>query len=55
VLCFDPKRDTFESLKSRAPFALTAMISVGALVRDGSKGESTVQRRCRDLARKMGG
>lgn len=40
---FDPKKDTFESLRQRSPFCLCCVLMVGAKVRDGGKQPSQIQ------------
>jgi hypothetical protein len=42
------------SLRLRSPFSITAMIMVGARVRDGGGPVSDVQRACRQHAQRIG-
>lgn len=53
IPCFDPSQDTWESLRSRSPFSITAIIMVGARVRDGGGAISDVQRLCREYAQRI--
>ncbi|WRT67181.1 uncharacterized protein IL334_004147 [Kwoniella shivajii] len=53
IPCFDPKHDTWDSLRVRSPFALTTMIFVGARVRDGGGPHSPTQTLCRAHAEKI--
>ncbi|RXK39487.1 hypothetical protein M231_03155 [Tremella mesenterica] len=55
IPCYDPVMDTWESLRLRSPFSITAIIYVGARVRDGGAGPpSETQRLCRLHAEKIG-
>ncbi|WVN85319.1 uncharacterized protein L203_100464 [Cryptococcus depauperatus CBS 7841] len=47
IPCYDPAVDTWESLRERSPFSITAIIWVGARVRDGGGPYSEVQKACR--------
>ncbi|WWC61081.1 uncharacterized protein I303_103659 [Kwoniella dejecticola CBS 10117] len=53
IPCFDPKYDTWESLRARSPFGLTTIIFVGARVRDGGGPPSAAQSLCRSHAEKI--
>jgi hypothetical protein len=51
---YDPSYDTWDSLRLRSPFSLSAIIAVGARVRDGGGPISEVQRASTEHARKIG-
>jgi len=51
---YDPLYDTWDSLRLRSPFSLSAIIAVGARVRDGGGTVSEVQRASTEHARKIG-
>ena len=51
---YDPLYDTWDSLRLRSPFRLSAIIAVGARVRDGGGTVSEVQRASTEHARKIG-
>lgn len=51
---YDPVYDTWDSLRLRSPFSLSAIIAVGARVRDGGGAVSEVQRASTEHARKIG-
>ncbi|OCF71780.1 hypothetical protein I204_07843 [Kwoniella mangroviensis CBS 8886] len=53
IPCFDPRYDTWDSLRTRSPFALTTIIFVGARVRDGGGPHSATQTLCRAHAEKI--
>ncbi|KAK8869752.1 hypothetical protein IAR55_000320 [Kwoniella newhampshirensis] len=53
IPCFDPSMDTWDSLRARSPFSLTAIIYVGARVRDGGGPASDVQVACRAHAERI--
>lgn len=40
---FDPKLDTFDSLRRRSPFCFCCLLMVGAKVRDGGGQPSHIQ------------
>ena len=40
---FDPKFDTYESLRRRSPFCFGCLLMVGAKVRDGGRQPSPIQ------------
>ncbi|KAG8846528.1 hypothetical protein FRC20_002973, partial [Serendipita sp. 405] len=40
---FDPKRDTYQSLRRRSPFCFCCLLMVGAKVRDGGRQPSPIQ------------
>ncbi|OWZ63172.1 hypothetical protein AYX14_03309 [Cryptococcus neoformans] len=46
IPCYDPALDTWESLRVRSPFSITAIVWVGARVRDGGGPHSEVQKTC---------
>lgn len=50
---FDPT-DTWASLRERSPFAVTALILVGAQIEDAGKEPSELQRKCKEHAENMG-
>ncbi|RXK36515.1 hypothetical protein M231_06237 [Tremella mesenterica] len=52
--CFDPEVDTWDSLRRRSPFCITAIMMVGAKVEDAGGPESELQRQCREHAEKIG-
>lgn len=54
VPIFDPT-DTWASLRERSPFAVTALILVGAKIEDAGKEPSELQRKCKEHAENMGG
>ncbi|RSH80872.1 hypothetical protein EHS25_007041 [Saitozyma podzolica] len=51
---FDPASDTWESLRRRSAFVLTAIMMVGARMRDSGAPPSELQRRCQEHAESMG-
>ena len=51
---YDPDYDTWDSLRLRSPFSLSAIVAVGARVRDGGGPISEVQRASTEHARKIG-
>jgi hypothetical protein len=51
---FDPVYDTWDSLRLRSPFSISAIIAIGARVRDGGGAMSEVQRSTTEHARKIG-
>ncbi|WVF72211.1 hypothetical protein IAT40_007023 [Kwoniella sp. CBS 6097] len=53
IPCFDPNTDTWDSLRVRSPFAITAIIFVGARVRDGGGPQSDTQRLSRQHAERV--
>ncbi|WVQ78323.1 hypothetical protein IAT38_000408 [Cryptococcus sp. DSM 104549] len=53
IPCYDPSVDTWESLRVRSPFSITAIIWVGARIRDGGGPLSEVQKACRAHAEKI--
>ncbi|KAL7424072.1 hypothetical protein Q5752_001657 [Cryptotrichosporon argae] len=53
IPCFDPTFDTWEALRVRSPFSITAIIMVGARVRDGGGPISEVQRLCLEHAQRI--
>ena len=52
--CFDTEVDTFESLRKRSPFCLTALVMVGAKISDAGRPVSELQRKCREHAERIG-
>lgn len=52
--CFDPEIDTFESMRKRSPFCLTAVVMVGAKITDAAGPVSELQRQCREHAESIG-
>ncbi|ADV20422.1 Hypothetical protein CGB_B4500C [Cryptococcus gattii WM276] len=46
IPCYDPAVDTWESLRIRSPFSITAIVWVGARVRDGGGPHSEIQKAC---------
>ncbi|KAK4689740.1 large subunit ribosomal protein L4, partial [Tremellales sp. Uapishka_1] len=54
ISCYDRNVDTWESLKIRSPFSISAMIMVGARVRDGGGPMSEVQRLCKEHVQRIG-
>lgn len=55
INCYDPEKDSFYALRERSPFGLTAVMMVGARVRDGGGRMSEAQRMCLAAARRIGG
>lgn len=53
IPCFDPSVDTWESLRLRSPFSITAILMVGAQVRDGGGPKSEAQKLCREHAQRI--
>ena len=51
---FDPVADTWASLRERSPFAVTALILVGAKIEDAGKEPSELQRKCKEHAENLG-
>ncbi|KAL7423972.1 hypothetical protein Q5752_001557 [Cryptotrichosporon argae] len=49
----DPQRDNWDSLRSRSPLLFTAVMMVGARVRDGGDPISDAQQGCFDLVESM--
>ncbi|ODO03333.1 hypothetical protein L198_02178 [Cryptococcus wingfieldii CBS 7118] len=47
IPCYDPSVDTWDSLRQRSPFSITAIIWAGARVRDGGGPHSETQKVCR--------
>lgn len=47
--------DTWESLRERSPFTITALIMVGAKIEDAGKEPSEFQQKCKEHAENMGG
>lgn len=54
VSCYIRDRDDFLALRRKSPFSLTAVMMVGARVRDAGRLPSTAQTTCLDLVQKMG-
>jgi hypothetical protein len=54
VSCYIRDRDDFLALRNKSPFSLTAVMLVGARVRDAGRLPSTAQATCLDLVQKMG-
>ncbi|WVQ71655.1 hypothetical protein IAR50_001195 [Cryptococcus sp. DSM 104548] len=50
IPCYDPAVDTWDSLRHRSPFSITAIIWAGARVRDGGGPHSEMQKACRSHA-----
>ncbi|WVR05190.1 hypothetical protein IAU60_002202 [Kwoniella sp. DSM 27419] len=53
IPCMDPSTDTWDNLRIRSPWLITAIIFVGARVRDGGGPPSDVQRIARQHAEKI--
>nr|XP_031860933.1 uncharacterized protein CI109_003660 [Kwoniella shandongensis]KAA5528005.1 hypothetical protein CI109_003660 [Kwoniella shandongensis] len=52
--CFDPEHDTWDSLRDRSPFAITAILAVAAKCEDAAGTPSELQFKCREYAEKIG-
>lgn len=50
----DPRVDTWESLRRRSPFVVTAILWVALRARDGCRQQSALTQQCKDLAEMMG-
>ncbi|WWD16319.1 hypothetical protein CI109_100745 [Kwoniella shandongensis] len=51
---YDPSEDTWQSLRSRSPFSIAAILFVGKKIQDAGKPESELQRQLREHAENIG-